>query len=201
MRFKFSLTKKEGDAIASKKKKRFKIKVNLNDFSIRWFAALLTFWIAMFVLSYFIYLKRYATRLNTVIKEKEEIMLVKNAELKKLTSKPSYVKYNATRTLINSAWTRKRKGTTMYLISLFNTLQTVDDNDGGVVLQEFQINEWRATFRGIVTSIDKLYVPGGLIDRLVALDFVEKIQIPFYQRWSEWYYFTIDTTIKSYDGA
>ncbi|USN55287.1 MAG: hypothetical protein H6765_01460 [Candidatus Peribacteria bacterium] len=54
-------------------------------------------------MSYFIYLKRYATRLNTVIKEKEEIMLVKNAELKKLTSKPSYVKYNATRTLINSA--------------------------------------------------------------------------------------------------
>lgn len=78
------------------------------------------------------------------------------------------------------------------LIRMYTELQTISRNTAnGIVLSDFTIQDGQIQVKGKVIELRFMYIKNGIIDRFSALDFVDNITIPYYQKNSEYYDFIL----------
>lgn len=78
------------------------------------------------------------------------------------------------------------------LIRMYTELQNVArTTNNGIILTDFTIQQWSIQVRGQISELKFMYIKNGIIDRFSALDFVDDITIPYYQKNGEYFDFIL----------
>ena len=158
--------------------------------------AFLNLLVVFLLLGYYGYMKLQVWSLETTLQQEEQKLLDTKRDLARVRNQPLHQKYQAAKYLEEERSTIARKDTFSYLISLFNKVDAVDDNISNVTLSNFRISmNHTIRFRWSVTHIRDMYLPGGLLDKIIALDFIEYINIPYYRTDGELVQFSLDAIL------
>ncbi len=151
-----------------------------------------------FIAWYFL-LQLESKDLELQLGERQEKVLTAQQELQKITSQWPYRRFKIAQLILSTEKRISREQTISYLIDLFDQLQSLDVTSN-ISLDDFQIHTDKVTLRGTVDDMQTIYGSGGLLDRFIALDFVNHLEIPFYKQVGNGYEFILEATLKPYDA-
>lgn len=137
--------------------------------------------ILLALISRYIRLQFESMSLEKEITARQEQLMMKQQELQQLTTQDTYRRFKIAQIIISGQKQLGRENSISYLIDLFDQLQSVDQNTN-ITLDDFQIHTDKVTLRGTVDEMQTIYGSGGLLDRFIALEFVEHLEIPFYKQ-------------------
>ena len=81
---------------------------------------------------------------------------------------------------------------------MYTELQNVARNtNNGIVLSDFTIQQDSIQVRGQIKELKYMYIKNGIIDRFSALDFVNNITIPYYQKNQDYFDFILKADVIS----
>lgn len=106
-----------------------------------------------------------------------------------------YMKFKVAQALVQQHDATSWERILTELIGLFDTLQRSGATDT-LLLDDFTFYADKVTLRGRVSSIRQIYITDGLLDRMAALPFVVRMDVPFYREVGRAYEFILEATIS-----
>lgn len=128
---------------------------------------------------------RTLTRLESELAEKQN-------QLDDMRKTDDVIRFDISKYINNKEKTANWSDNINNLIRMYTELQTISRNTAnGIVLSDFTIQDGQIQVKGKVIELRFMYIKNGIIDRFSALDFVDNITIPYYQKNSEYYDFIL----------
>ena len=79
---------------------------------------------------------------------------------------------------------------------MYTELQNVArTTNNGIILNDFTIQQDSIQVRGQISELKFMYIKNGIIDRFSALEFVDDITIPYYQKNGEYFDFILRANV------
>ncbi len=79
---------------------------------------------------------------------------------------------------------------------MYTELQSIArTTNNGIILSDFTIQQGSIQVRGQIQELKYMYIKNGIIDRFSALDFVDNITIPYYQKNGEYFDFVLKADV------
>lgn len=119
----------------------------------------------------------------------------------KLRESDDIIKYEIARYINNKESITNRSDNINNLIRMYTELQNVArTTNNGIILNDFTIQQDSIQVRGQIAELKFMYIKNGIIDRFSALEFVDNITIPYYQKNGEYFDFVLRANvIKEWD--
>jgi len=81
---------------------------------------------------------------------------------------------------------------------MYTELQNVArTTNNGIILTDFTIQQDSIQVRGQIKELKFMYIKNGIIDRFSALNFVDNITIPYYQKNADYFDFVLRADVIS----
>lgn len=113
-------------------------------------------------------------------------------QLQDIRKTDDVIRFDISRYINNKEDIANRSDNINNLIRMYTELQTISRNTAnGIILSDFTIQDGQIQVKGKVLELRFMYIKNGIIDRFSALDFVDNITIPYYQKNSEYYDFIL----------
>ncbi|HMY80825.1 MAG TPA: hypothetical protein PK048_03185 [Candidatus Absconditabacterales bacterium] len=125
-------------------------------------------------------------------------LITKQDTRKKLRASDDLMRYDVARYINNKEKVTNRSDNINNLIRMYTELQNVARNtNNGIVLSDFTIQQDSIQVRGQIKELKYMYIKNGIIDRFSALDFVNNITIPYYQKNQDYFDFILKADVIS----
>lgn len=106
------------------------------------------------------------------------------------------VRYDIARYINNKEKTTNWSDNINNLIRMYTELQSISrTTNNGIILTDFTIQQGSIQVRGQIQELKYMYIKNGIIDRFSALDFVDNITIPYYQKNGEYFDFVLKADV------
>ena len=114
----------------------------------------------------------------------------------KLRDSDDLVRYDIARYINTKEKTTNRSDNINNLIRMYTELQSISrTTNNGIILTDFTIQQGSIQVRGQIQELKYMYIKNGIIDRFSALDFVDNITIPYYQKNGEYFDFVLKADV------
>ncbi|MFA7284830.1 MAG: hypothetical protein WC004_03325 [Candidatus Absconditabacterales bacterium] len=134
---------------------------------------------------------RYAESLELTmdLEDKQQV-------LNKLRDSDDLVRYDIARYINNKEKTTNWSDNINNLVRMYTELQSIArTTNNGIILSDFTIQQDSIQVRGQILELKYMYIKNGIIDRFSALDFVDNITIPYYQKNGEYFDFVLKADV------
>lgn len=129
---------------------------------------------------------------NALKSERDE----KQQMLDSLRESDDLVRYDVARYINNKEKTTNRSDNINNLVRMYTELQNVArTTNNGIILTDFTIQQDNIQVRGQIQELRFMYIKNGIIDRFSALEFVDNITIPYYQKNGEYFDFVLKADV------
>lgn len=116
--------------------------------------------------------------------------------LDSLRESDDLVRYDVARYINNKEKTTNRSDNINNLVRMYTELQNVArTTNNGIILTDFTIQQDNIQVRGQIQELRFMYIKNGIIDRFSALEFVDNITIPYYQKNGEYFDFVLKADV------
>ncbi|MBP7008116.1 hypothetical protein KBB05_05425 [Patescibacteria group bacterium] len=116
----------------------------------------------------------------------------------KLRESDDLVRYDIARYINNKEKVTNRSDNINNLVRMYTELQNVArSTNNGIILTDFTIQQDSIQVRGQIKELKFMYIKNGIIDRFSALNFVDNITIPYYQKNAEYFDFVLRADVIS----
>lgn len=120
----------------------------------------------------------------------------KQQVLNKLRDSDDLVRYDIARYINNKEKTTNWSDNINNLVRMYTELQSIArTTNNGIILSDFTIQQDSIQVRGQILELKYMYIKNGIIDRFSALDFVDNITIPYYQKNGEYFDFVLKADV------
>lgn len=114
----------------------------------------------------------------------------------KLRASDDLVRFDIARYINNKEKTTNWSDNINNLIRMYTELQSISrTTNNGIILTDFTIQQGSIQVRGQIQELKYMYIKNGIIDRFSALDFVDNITIPYYQKNGEYFDFVLKADV------
>lgn len=179
--------------------KQEEVKKKIKLPSLWWSVAVLFLILNIAAGAYYWYMLMEVKRVEAVLEEKTDLLLQKKREYSQVQQDDGYKRYQAAKLVKKSSDMMNWLENTQYLISLIDKLYVIDVEDNTLELSWLAINQSRIELGWRVQAIRSIYREGGVIDTFKSLEFINNLNIPWYNAWEEWIWFSLDATILQYN--
>ena len=120
----------------------------------------------------------------------------KQQTLNKLRESDDLVRYDIARYINNKEKTTNWSDNINNLVRMYTELQSIArTTNNGIILSDFTIQQDSIQVRWQILELKYMYIKNGIIDRFSALDFVDNITIPYYQKNGEYFDFVLKADV------
>jgi hypothetical protein len=142
------------------------------------------------------YLPNSITNLQAKAKSSQQELDDKQKVLDKLRESDDLIRYDIARYINNKEKTTNRSDNINNLVRMYTELQNVArTTNNGIILTDFTIQQDSIQVRGQIQELKFMYIKNGIIDRFSALEFVDNITIPYYQKNGEYFDFILKADV------
>ena len=114
----------------------------------------------------------------------------------KLRESDDLVRYEIARYINNKEKLTNWSDNINNLVRMYTELQSVArTTNNGIILSDFTIEKDTIQVRGQIQELKFMYIKNGIIDRFSALEFVDNITIPYYQKNGAYFDFVLKADV------